>query len=242
MPEESLPQSNKNSHSQNANANSFSEPAAVANYAQNPPRIVPGFADLQRMTMLLLAEQAPDNAKILVLGAGGGLELKVFAEANPGWQFDGVDPSAEMLELARTTLGQLIAQVQLHRGYIDTAPEGPFDAASCLLTFHFLSREERQRTLFEVHRRLKPGAPFVVAHLSFPQNEPERTRWLSRYASFATSSGIAPEAAQKASMAIAERLPLLSPEEDKAMLYNAGFSDVNLFYTGFCFRGWVAYR
>ncbi|GAB3281451.1 class I SAM-dependent methyltransferase [Larkinella harenae] len=224
-----------------ASNNPFADPAAVANYAQNPPRVVPGFADLQQMAMLLLAERALDSARVLVLGAGGGLELKVFAEANPGWQFDGVDPAAEMLELAKATLGPLTSRVQFHEGYIDTAPEGPFDAASCILTLHFLSREERLHTLLEVRRRLKPGAPFVVAHLSFPQSEPDRTRWLGRYAAFASSRGINSEAAQKASAAIRVRLPVLSPEQDEAVLQDAGFSGVTLFYMGFGFRGWVAY-
>lgn len=59
----------------------FSDPQAVARYADGPPRMVPGFAGLQCMAMLLLAERSPGNARVLVLGAGGGLELKVFAEA-----------------------------------------------------------------------------------------------------------------------------------------------------------------
>lgn len=221
--------------------NHFDDPKAVASYAQRPPRLVPGFADLQRMTSLILSEQAPEMARVLVLGAGGGLELKVFAEAHPGWQFDGVDPSAEMLQLAQATLGSLAHRVQLHQGYIDTAPEGPFDAASCLLTLHFLPVAERRHTLQEVRRRLKPGARFVVAHLSFPQTEPERTLWLSRYAAFATSSGVHAEDAQKGAAAISARLPLLSPKEDEALLSDAGFSGISLFYAGFCFRGWVAY-
>ncbi|QHV95723.1 class I SAM-dependent methyltransferase [Spirosoma endbachense] len=241
MNEESDAQNAQKGSSESANPNPYTDPAAVASYAQNPPRVVPGFVDLQRMTALLIAERAPANARVLVLGAGGGLELKVFAEANPGWQFDGVDPAAEMLELARATLGPLMKQVQLHQGYIETAPEGPFDAATCLLTMHFLTPEERRRTLVDVRRRLKPGAPFVVAHLSFPQNEPERALWLSRYAGFATTSGIDSDKAQKASAAISARLPLLSPEHDEAMLYDTGFSGVSLFYAGFCFRGWVAY-
>ena len=223
-------------------ANPFTDPVAVEAYAQNPPRVVPGFADMQRMTQLLLAERAPANARVLVLGAGGGLELKVFAEVNPSWQFVGVDPAAEMLELAKATLGPLINQVQLHQGYIETAPEGPFDAASCLLTLHFLTPDERRRTLLAVHRRLKPGAPFVVAHLSFPQSEMERSLWLSRHARFATNSGIDSEKARQAGVAISQRLPLLSPEEDEAMLNDAGFSGIDLFYVGFCFRGWVAYK
>lgn len=92
----------------------FSDPQAVARYAENPPRMVPGYADLQRMAGLLLAERAPDDAQVLVLGAGGGLELKVFAEAQPEWSFVGVDPSAAMLDLARMTLGELAVRAQLH--------------------------------------------------------------------------------------------------------------------------------
>lgn len=90
------------------------------------------------MVMLLLAERAPDDARVLVLGAGGGLEIKAFAEARPGWWFDGVDPSAEMMNLAQVTLGPLAARARLHHGLIDCAPEGPFDAATCILTLHFV--------------------------------------------------------------------------------------------------------
>ncbi|HEX2748930.1 MAG TPA: class I SAM-dependent methyltransferase [Verrucomicrobiales bacterium] len=219
----------------------FSDPHAVAHYAEGPPRLVPGFAGLQRMTALLLAERVPENARVLVLGAGGGLELKVFAQAHPGWTFDGVDPAAEMLRLAAQTLGPLAPRVRLHEGYIDAAPEGPFDAATCLLTFHFVATEERRRTLIEIRRRLKPGAPFVVAHFSFPQAEEQRAVWLSRYAAFAVASGIESARAEEARAAIGARLHILSPDEDEAILREAGFSGVSLFYAGFAFRGWVAH-
>jgi tRNA (cmo5U34)-methyltransferase len=219
----------------------FSDPQAVARYAEGPPRLVPGFADLQRMVMLLLAERAPDDARVLVLGAGGGLEIKAFAEARAGWSFDGVDPSAEMIKLARLTLGPHLARTRLHKGLIDSAPEGPFDAATCILTLHFVEREERLRTLSEVRRRLKPGAPFAVAHFSFPQGPGERDLWLARYAAFAVASGVEPSQADNARSAIAARLPILAPEEDEQMLRDAGFCDLSLFYVGFAFRGWVAY-
>jgi len=219
----------------------FSDPEAVKRYAEGPPRQVPGFADLQRMAGLLLAEWAPDDARILVLGAGGGLEIKVFAEAQPGWRFDGVDPSAEMLDLARLTLGRVTARTELHHGLIDIAPEGPFDGAACILTLHFVEREERLRTLRELHRRLKPGAALVVAHFSFPQGEGDRDLWLSRYAAFAASSGIDPAQARKAGSTIGQRLPILAPEDDEQLLRAAGFGEVSLFYAGLAFRGWVAY-
>ena len=145
---------------------SFDDPDAVAAYAEGPPRLVPGFADMQRMTLLLLSEHAPADARILVLGAGGGLELKYFAAARPGWRFDGVDPSPAMLALARTMLGSEAGRAVLHEGIIDAAPDGPFDGASALLTLHFMPEEERRRALREIHRRLKPGAPFIAVHHS----------------------------------------------------------------------------
>ncbi|MBN9532853.1 MAG: class I SAM-dependent methyltransferase [Alphaproteobacteria bacterium] len=219
----------------------FHDAAAVARYAEGPPRFVPGFADMHRMATILLAERAPKDARVLVLGAGGGLELKAFAQSEPGWQFDGVDPAAEMLKLAAQTLGPDAARARLHQGYIDDAPDGPFDAACCLLTLHFLAPEERTRTLREIRRRLKPGAPFVAVHSSFPQGAGERARWLARYAAFAVASGADPVEAERARVAVETLPPLLSPEADETILRAAGFSEVSLFYAAFTWRGWVAY-
>lgn len=211
----------------------FSNPQAVARYIEGAPRNVPGYHPMQRMTSILLAEHVPDDARVLVLGAGGGLELKVFAEEHPNWAFDGVDPSAEMLKLAQRTLGPLASRVTLHQAYIDDAPIGPYDAAACLLTLHFLTLDERRHTVAEIHRRLEPGAPFVAAHFSIPAGD-ARAMWLSRFAAYA---GIDPNHAKE----IESRLTILSPEHDEAMLRDAGFSDVSLFYAGFTFRGWVGY-
>jgi len=220
-------------------AESFTDPQAVARYAEGPIRQVPGFHALQQMATLLLAESVPATGRVLVLGAGGGLELKVFAEAHPGWQFLGVDPSAEMLSLARAHLGPLAERVQLHEGYLDSAPQEAFDGATSILVMHFLSLEERRTTLRELARRLKPGAPLVLAHHSFPQAEPAKSRWLARYAAFAASSGVDPGNAANAARAISERLALLDPEQEAALLREAGFVDVELFYAGLTFKGWV---
>jgi tRNA (cmo5U34)-methyltransferase len=193
------------------------------------------------MAMLLLEEHAPEEARILVVGAGGGLELKAFATAHPVWKFDGVDPSSEMLKLAEETLGPLAAQMNLQQGYVEQAPEGPFDGATCLLTLHFLTQDERRRTVTEVRRRLKRGAPFVIAHMSFPQAKGERAQWLSRYAAFAVSCGLAPDKAKSASAAVDKHLNIFTPEQDESILHAAGFSHTTLFYAGFAFRGWVSY-
>src|SRR3546814_13382260 len=68
-------------------------PEAVARYTEGPKRFVPGLDGLHRMTGLLLAERVPENADILVLGAGGGSEMKAMAEAHPGWRVTSSTPT-----------------------------------------------------------------------------------------------------------------------------------------------------
>jgi tRNA (cmo5U34)-methyltransferase len=219
----------------------FKDPETARRYGDGPRRFVPGIADLHRMTAILLAERAPEDARVLVLGAGGGLELQVLAQAHPGWTFVGVDPAAAMLDEAKRKLGPDVARVTFCEGIIDDAPEGPFDAATCLLTLHFLGVAERTRTVRELRRRLKPGAPFVAAHSSFPQDHGARALWMGRHAAFALASGADPEQAKKMRAAVEANVPLLAPEQDEAILREAGFADVALFYAAFTWRGWVGY-
>ncbi|MCB4802209.1 tRNA (cmo5U34)-methyltransferase [Methylobacterium brachiatum] len=218
----------------------FSDPEAAARYADGPRRFVPGFEALHRMTGILLAEHAPTDARVLVLGAGGGLELRALAEAHPGWTFVGVDPARAMLRQAERTLGPLMNRITLVEGYIDDAPVGPFDAATCLLTLHFLDPAAREDTVRAIHRRLKAGAPFVAAHGSFPQDD-SRSRWTARYEAYAVASGADRDQAEKARSAVESHLHTLAPEADAAVLRAAGFGDAELFFAAFTWRGWIGH-
>lgn len=219
----------------------FFDAQAARNYAERPKRQVPGFESLHRMVSMLLGERVPEQGRVLVLGAGGGLELKALAEAHAGWRFDGIDPSAEMLALARDVTGPLAERMALHEGYIDAAPEGPFDGAVSLLTFHFIARKDRLETLRQLRRRLRPGAPLLIAHISFPQEEKARSQWIARHAGYAEGVTASGAHLDNALQVMGSKLTILPPEAEEAMLAEAGFEDISLFYAALSFRGWVAY-
>ncbi len=206
-------------------------------YAEGPPRQVPGFDGLHRMTSQLLAEQVPAEGRVLVLGAGGGLEIRALADDHAGWRFTGVDPSADMLRAAEAQIAPHAERVELVEGTIEAAPADPFDGATCLLTMHFVPAEQRLPTLTAVRERLRPGAPFIMAHISFAQTEPERSLWIRRHIAF---GGGDPQS-QSAVEAMRTRLTILPPDEEEALLRQAGFRDAALFYAGLSFRGWIAY-
>ncbi len=217
----------------------FKDPEHAARYAEGPARFMPGFHAVHRMAGVLIREYAPPDACVLVHGAGGGLEIEAFAGENPEWTFLGVEPAKPMLDEARRRLGGLNERVTLHHGYAEDAPRGPFDAATSLLTLHFLNAAERQDTVSEIVSRLKPGSPFVVAHCSFPQAAKQRDTWLTRHREFAVASGVDPQEAENARETISGNLATLDPEIDEQILRDAGLSDVTLFYTAFTWRGWI---
>ncbi|WOF72727.1 class I SAM-dependent methyltransferase [Parvibaculaceae bacterium PLY_AMNH_Bact1] len=219
----------------------FKDPAQAARYSEGPIKFVPGFSDIHRMVGVLINERASKNARILVHGAGGGLELEAFALANPSWTFLGVDPAKPMLDAAGKRLGPLMERIQLHHGYIYDAPEGPFNAATSLLTLHFLDADEYKKTVKEIVRRLNPGAPFIAVHSSFPESGHDREVCLSRYSAFASASGVDPEMADRARNAVSSELPRIGPEQNVALLQSAGLKNVESFYSGFAWHGWVGY-
>lgn len=216
----------------------FSDPDAVARYAEGPPKLVPGFHDMQRMAAILLAESVPQAGAVLVLGAGGGLEMQAFARAHAGWRLTGVDPSAAMLDIARKTLADDLHRATLVAGTIDDAPAGPFDGASCILTMPFIGPDDRLPTLRALRQRLKPGAPLVMAHHSFDRGAANDALWMARFAAFAALSGITLDPERRADMVA--RLTILPPQVEEDLLHKAGFRDVTLFYAAMAFRGWVA--
>ena len=221
-----------------ASAEIFEDPEHAAKYAEGPAKFVPDFSALHRMAAILIRESAPTDAHVLVHGAGGGLELEAFATENPEWRFVGVDPAKPMLDEARLRLGDLSDRVELHHGYADDAPDGPYDAATSFLTLHFLSAAERRRTVSEIVCRLKPGAPFIAVHCSFPQDSELRENWLKRHREFVVASGVDAEDAETACKAIAVDLEILDPVTDEKILRSAGLSDVTPFYAAFTWRGW----
>jgi len=220
----------------------FADAALVASYAQQAPNTVPGYHAVHTMASVLLAERMPVDAHVLVLGAGGGLEVKAFATAHAEWTFTAVDPSSPMIDLARATLGSLASRMQVHEGYIDDAPDGPYDAATALLLLHLTDPQQRLHTLTEVRRRLHPGAPFVVMHVSYSQrDDAERQRWIDRHLAYLLAAGNDPTYVDKAGNMINHHMPALSPDEDLALLEQAGFTHIEQFFTAFTFRGWVGY-
>lgn len=220
----------------------FEDPDFVRRYTEGPGRFVPGYQVMQRVAAQLIAERIGDAGKVLVLGAGGGLEIETFAREYPHWTYLGVDPAGEMLNAARERVAACGAAASWVQGYIFDAPPERCDAATTMLTLHFVPDDGgKLATLRALHERLKPGAPFILVDLCIDKAAPDYDRAVERYRTFALRAGAEPDDVAGTIDRVRHVLQTVAPARNEALLREAGFTDVQLFYAGLSWRGWVAY-
>ncbi|REB11129.1 class I SAM-dependent methyltransferase [Sporosarcina sp. BI001-red] len=212
-------------------------------YDRGIRRTLPTYDGLVRLANTALRMHAGNDAKVLVVGAGGGNELLEFAEHNPTWKFTAVDPSEPMLKEARAKVEGRFGKERVNfvAGSAVDVPEGTaFGAASCLLVLHFIdSVEEKLALLQEVRRRLKPGAPFVIASMAGDRNDPSfdqlfglwRQSWIDR-SSLSEAQVLEMEKTVRA-------LSFVPGDEIEGLLRDAGFGQVTQFFQTTFFCAWM---
>jgi tRNA (cmo5U34)-methyltransferase len=217
-------------------------PLVTETYERGPRWFVPGYDASHAMAAVLLRDRLGEEGHILVVGAGGGVELSVFARECNGWKFTGVDPSAEMLRQARVKLEGLEAadRVTWVQGEVERSAKGPFDAATSFLALNFVDVDRRLAILREIHSRLKPGALFLLIDGCSDRNSKRFDDDLRVYAAFARRNGAPTDVVERAVAMQRESLYPVRPEHEEALLSEAGFVDARLFYAGFWVFGWIA--
>jgi len=218
-------------------------PTLTDNYDRGPRWFIPGYDASHAMAAVLLRDRIGEVGRILVIGAGGGIELSVFAREASGWSFTGVDPSAEMLSRAKHKIDEAGAteRVSLLRGTAEDAPREAFDAATAFLALHFVPDDgARLRALREIHARLKHGAPFLMINGCADTKSPRFAEDQRLNAAFARRNGAPEEIIDAALRMQRENAHVLSPEREEALLAEAGFRDLRLFYVGMWVFGWIA--
>lgn len=213
-------------------------------YATLAEQFIPGrraiFAIVEASFLELLPQGA---ARILVVGAGGGEEILRLGADNPQWSFVGVDTYRPMVELAQKRLADtpVGARSRVHAMGIDALDETGFDAATCILTAHFVPDDGAKLAFFKAIRsRLKPGAPLAIVDGVGVAGEP-RTELLRRiWKRHAIRNGVAKEVAESNAENFG-KVAVVSEAREEDLLTSAGFAHLTPIFRGLAIKGWLAF-
>lgn len=220
--------------------------ARAQRYDDTIRRVIPGYDTLHAMSGLILQQEVGDAAHLLVVGCGTGAELGFLGTSEPGWRFTACDPAAGMLEVARARVAAagLTARVDLHACSADGLPEDAiFDAATCLLVLHFVPDDGSKLALLKsVARRLRPGAPLVLADMNEDPRSARYQRLLGVWARWQIAQGIDATEVDKGLAHVRRDIHFVTEDRLTALLAEAGFTPPERFFGAFLFGGYVTHR
>jgi demethylmenaquinone methyltransferase/2-methoxy-6-polyprenyl-1,4-benzoquinol methylase/phosphoethanolamine N-methyltransferase len=122
---------------------------------------------IRRMTIELAAIK--DGEQVLDVGCGTGtLSIAAKRAVGPTGEVHGIDPSVEMISVARGKAAKARVDAQFHTAVIEKLPfpDGHFDLVLSSLMLHHLPVDVKRSGFAEVSRVLKPGGRFLAVDLA----------------------------------------------------------------------------
>jgi ubiquinone/menaquinone biosynthesis C-methylase UbiE len=134
--------------------------------------------DRARRNLLLQADLRPSH-RVLDIGCGTGSLVVLAKQLSPDVEVVGVDPDEKALTRAARKAQRAGASIQFDRGFSDALPyaDGSFDRVFSSFMFHHLERDEKERTLREIQRVLKPGGSLHLLDFGGPNSTSHGSRW-----------------------------------------------------------------
>ena len=125
----------------------------------------------QELVAMVAAEIIPVGATVLDIGCGAGAEAIFLARL--GFQAIGVDSSVKAIEIARMRAAEAGIEVDFRLADATDLPlsDGSIDFAMDRGCFHVIDREQRRAYARELHRVLRPSAPFLLRGAAVSDDE-----------------------------------------------------------------------
>lgn len=204
-----------------------------------------GYDQLYTMVLSLLTCEINENADILVVGCGTGMEITTFGKLMPNWKLTGVDPSEEMIKISKSKVEEykLNNRVTLHHGLVEDMPEGKmFDAVIIIFVMRFISDEVKKLSLLkDIDKRTRAGARLIIVD---QYGEPSRNSFqllFKGWEKFMKLRGVSSELITKISTQAINK-SFFTEYELKILLSEVGFEKTTQFYNSFIHGGWIAQK
>ena len=209
-------------------------------------QVIPGYSTFFPMFAALIEPDLPAGGRVLVVGAGTGIELVTLKQVRPDLRLHGVDPSEQMLEIARRRVAEAGVSdgVSFQLGYAEDVPAAPlFDAATLINVLHFVPDDGSKAALLgDIARRLEPGGVFVFFDLHGGGDPEEHERYLSTWRRYWTIRGMTADEKRRFDERIREGIHFAPASRVVELAQGAGLVDPRRFEQSLLYGGWTFRR
>ncbi len=209
-------------------------------------RSVPFYGEMQRMTVELARDFATPGSAVYDLGCSTGTTFaNLHPHLDPTVRFVGFDNSMEMLAKCRAKLGELGVDRELDLRCRDLNEGADIEDASVValvLTLQFIRPLHRARLIADIFRGLRPQGCLILIEKVLAEESLFNRLFIKYYYDLKRREGYSDtEIAQKRE-ALENVLIPYKLLENRKLLLDSGFREVDVFFKWYNFCGIVAVK
>ena len=204
-------------------------------------RSVPAYTDGQELIADLADQLVPPGGRVYDLGCSTGALTAQLCErlAPRRVEVIGVDREPGMTDRAQMRCAAL-PQARFETASLQELEFEPADMIVSYYTLQFVPLRSRSRVLARIHDALVPGGTFVLFEKVLASSARNQATAAGAYADWKRRQGFNDEEIAAKARSIRGVLAPLSPEENDAMLLEAGFADIMRIFRWVLFEGLIA--
>jgi len=204
-------------------------------------RSVPAYAEGQELVADIADQVVPPGGRVYDLGCSTGALTAQIAErlAPRRVEVIGVDREPGMIERAELRCAGL-PQVRFEPASLEALAFEPADMVVSYYTLQFVPLRVRAGVVERIHRALAPGGTFVLFEKVLASGARNQATAEGAYADWKRRQGFGDDEIAAKARSIRGVLEPLSPEDNDAMLLEAGFREVMRVFRWVLFEGLIA--
>jgi tRNA (cmo5U34)-methyltransferase len=205
---------------------------------------VPFYDEIQRMVMELSEYFVRDHSVVYDLGSSTGTTLDLLSTTHSGKedvQFIGFDLSKFMVAEARKKVNR--ANVRFHhKDIMDAEFSPPANFVTSLFTMQFLTLAARRALLNRINEGMIEGGSLLIVEKVSAEHSCFEEVWTELYWDFKRRQGLTAEQILEKANSIRGVLKPLTADENIDLLYQTGFSQVEVFFKWYNWAGFLAVK
>ncbi len=204
-------------------------------------RSVPAYAEGQELIADIADQLVPPGGRVYDLGCStGALTAQLASRLAPRRvEVVGVDREPGMVARAELRCVEM-PQVRFATSSLEELAFEPADMIVSYYTLQFVAPRERGRIVARIREALTPGGTFVLFEKVLASSPRNQATAEGAYADWKRRQGFGDEEIAAKARSIRGVLQPLSPEENDAMLRDAGFTEVMRVFRWVLFEGLIA--